>query len=427
MTCTSYSVDRCTGGTPSASDIFGAGYEADKAFDNSTSTRWSETGDSFPEWIKYDFGVGVTPNLAKLRVYPFEDPGDNMVRLKDFKVQYSDNDSDWFDAGTFQCANSGEQWYEFEWSSVGGHRYWRLYITTTWDGSSSSLFEIELMECLEWDEETDENFTLSDAIDAESNSEFLEEDFTLDDSIIVEKTTESSFSEDFELSDIIDAFNLTDELAEDFTFSDSIERDFEAYRESQENFELSDSIDALNWSQWFRDNAERSTKVYYLTVTGAEDGTTDIEIPMESFQARKRSGDPTYLSAVVPFSYASQISARSNGQIVVDMAYKIGAEISLREEIVRADIDDIRIDEGSRKGSISLFGYRTDSYVSQSSEVLDPIYRNVTDGKLRYRFAVPDPYLNPGDVCTVGGDQFTVGSISYVVSARQQSMEVAEA
>ena len=449
--CGVYSSDQCSGGTPSASGYHSAPYEPQYAFDDNTTTRWSETDDSFPEWILYDSGAGVTPEIVKLRVYPFEDPGDNMLRLKDFQVQYSDDDIGCDDAGTFQCPNSGEQWYEFFWDSVGGHRYWRLYITTTWDGSSSSIYEIEMLECHDFFEiDAAESITLSDSPDVQPFEQFLTVDvsdaISVSDSSAIEMKylevdvsdtislsessrllTEGIISDDFELADYIDAFNLTDTLTEGLTLGDAIDREFEAFRDIQDDFELSDVIDAFNWTKWVRDNADRAVKVYYLTVTGAADSTTDVEIPMESFQARKRSGYQTYLSVVVPFEYASQLTDRSNGQIVVDMAYKIGSEISLREEIVRADIDDIRIDEGSRRGSISIFGYRTDTFASQAVGVPDPVYRNVTDGKLRYRFAAPDPYLNPGDVATVGSDQFTVDSISYVVSARQQSMEIAEA
>lgn len=58
---------------------------------------------------------------------------------------------------------------------------------------------------------------------------------------------------------------------------------------------------------------------YYLTVTGAADGLDDIEIPMSSFQARRRSGEPTYLSVVIPgLDHAEAIAARSNGTIRVD-------------------------------------------------------------------------------------------------------------
>ena len=455
LTCSNYSSDRCSGGTASASSIYGAGNEADKAFDNDTEANLWAANDppSFPEWIKYDFGSGNSYKITKIRAHPYSDGAD--TRLKDFKVQYSDNDSDWFDAGEFQCPDNGKQWYDFAFMSVGKHRYWRLLISSTWDGDFPGIWEIEMLECLDIvDVEASDSFTVSD------NTNFQIEDFepffeidvsdaiTASDSItaqIFDKIipidvsdtislsesshllTEGIISDNFELTDYIDAYNLTDTLTDGFTLTDTIDRDFEAFRGIQDDFELSDEIDALNWSKWFRDNADRAVKVYYLTVTGAADSTTDVEIPMESFQGRKRTGYATYLSAVVPFEYAAQLTARSNGQIVVDMAYKIGSEISLREEIIRADIDDIRIDEGSRHGSITIFGYQTVTYASQAITIPEPIYRNVTDGKLRYRFGTPDPYLNPGDVATVGEDQFTVDSISYVVSARQQSMEIAEA
>ncbi len=54
--------------------------------------------------------------------------------------------------------------------------------------------------------------------------------------------------------------------------------------------------------------------VYICTLTGSQDATTDVEIPISSFQARLRTADPTYLSVVVPgFDYADRINNRPNG------------------------------------------------------------------------------------------------------------------
>ena len=56
-------------------------------------------------------------------------------------------------------------------------------------------------------------------------------------------------------------------------------------------------------------------------------------------------------------------------------------------------------------------------------------YKNVANGLLGFRFATPDPYLNPGDGLIVPdtGDEFTVGSITYAVAARGlRMMEVRE-
>jgi hypothetical protein len=190
-----------------------------------------------------------------------------------------------------------------------------------------------------------------------------------------------------------------------------------------------DSADALNWTEWLTDNLDRSVVRYYCTITGAADGTTDIEVPISSFQARKRSGYSTYLSVVVPgVAYADAIDARPNGDIVIDMAYLISGVESQREEIVRAEIEQINIQEGPGSRSITLIGHKDQTFIAKESRLYDPVYKARTDGSLSYRFAVPDLWLNPGDTAQVGSDEFTVDTVVMMVSAGggQTTMEVQE-
>ena len=144
-----YSADRLTGGTPSARGEFGVGFEADKASDDNTGTRWSDTGDVFPSWWKYDRGAGNDVEIRRLRIYPFEDPGDNAIRIKNFYLQYSDDDSGWTTHYTGLVPNSGEQWYTYNIpAGAGSHRYWRVWIVDSWDGQSASIYEFEMLECV---------------------------------------------------------------------------------------------------------------------------------------------------------------------------------------------------------------------------------------------------------------------------------------
>ena len=193
---------------------------------------------------------------------------------------------------------------------------------------------------------------------------------------------------------------------------------------------IADTSDGFNWSAWLRTNIDQAVKRFYLTITGGGDGTTDIEIPMSSFQARKRSGDPTYLSVVVPFSVATvdALEARANGEMVIEMAYLLDGVESVREEILRADLEQINPQEGPGSRSITLIGHKTITYANQETQLSDPIYKYTSDGRLGYRFATPDPYINPGDTAIVGEDEFTVESVVYMVSvgSGQTVMEVQE-
>jgi hypothetical protein len=157
---------------------------------------------------------------------------------------------------------------------------------------------------------------------------------------------------------------------------------------------------------------------------------SDAEIKISSFQARKRNGDPTYVSVVVPYSTAGielqLITDRANGDIVIDLGYEIDGAIALREEILRVTLDEIRDDKGGSSRSLSLSGHKTESFIGQVSTVNDPIYRSLQSNNRVFRFAEIDPYLKPGDTCIVGSDEFTVDYIVYMVNEYQTFMEVRE-
>ncbi len=171
-----------------------------------------------------------------------------------------------------------------------------------------------------------------------------------------------------------------------------------------------------------------SSTYYLFTLTGTEDSTTDIEIPISSFQCRMRNGDPTYLSLVVPgVDYASEITARPNGTLKIDIAFKQGSEYLQRETIVQAELKNVALDEGENSASITLTGYKTETYAGKAITLEKSVYRSAKNGKIRHRIAKPNIYLRPGDTVTVGSDTFVTDVVSYAISVESKTMEVAEA
>lgn len=224
------------------------------------------------------------------------------------------------------------------------------------------------------------------------------------------------------------AYNLTAILSEEIGLADVADRTIEAYRTSDDEIGVEFEADAVNWTQWLITYAGIAIRKYYFTLTGAADGTTDVEIPIESFQARIRDDEPTYLAVVIPNStYSAQIASRSNGQMVVEMAFELGGAEVYREEIVRVDLETIRIDEGAISSSITLDGHATDTWSSKVSTLQFPTYKKTDGGKITYRLSFPDMYLRPGDTAKYGEDEFTVGKITLSVNSMQQQMEVVEA
>lgn len=167
---------------------------------------------------------------------------------------------------------------------------------------------------------------------------------------------------------------------------------------------------------------------YFLTITGAEDGTTDIDIPLESFQARRRSGNPTYLQVVVPsVDFIDYLTDRPNGTMRISQGYELNGEVLQREIIIETDIESANTYQGGQNNSIVLIGYTTSTFSGKAITLDQATYRSSVNGKIHYRLAEPNIFLNPGDSVTIGTDTFTVGVMSYAISATLQQIEIEEA
>lgn len=84
--------DQCSGGVAIKSNET-AGFEASKAFDNTTATTWYISQASFPlpQWIGYDFGLGVTKDIKQVALTCW-----NAVEMvKTFDIQWSDDAVSW--------------------------------------------------------------------------------------------------------------------------------------------------------------------------------------------------------------------------------------------------------------------------------------------------------------------------------------------
>jgi len=166
---------------------------------------------------------------------------------------------------------------------------------------------------------------------------------------------------------------------------------------------------------------------FIFRLTGAADGLSDQIIPISSFSARLKSGDPTFLSVVIPgLDYSAQIAARPNGDLSIKMGLEVAGIIILTEEIVRVDFENIQITEGAVNKTIILDGHRTETWSTKTVVLTAASYRKLHKGKLRYR-CVPDLYVKPGDTVEIESDNFVVDNITLSMSANQINMEITEA
>jgi len=199
----------------------------------------------------------------------------------------------------------------------------------------------------------------------------------------------------------------------------------------EETIGLSIVNEQHNHTVWLLQNSDKSVYRFYGTLTGENDGLADYDLPgMRNFQFRSRSGDASYLSIVLPYSAAalSAISARQNGRLIVEMVAIVGGVESLRETLIETDFYSVRYDLGSLNRSISVVGYRTQTYGGQRVTLENIVTETMlADGRMQYRCARPDWYLKPGDTAVNGSDEITVGTINCIIGPTRQYMEVQEA
>lgn len=199
----------------------------------------------------------------------------------------------------------------------------------------------------------------------------------------------------------------------------------EDHDEIDSQFGVNDFSDAFNLTRWLAKNKDKAIIKYYFVLTGFENDLADIMIPISSFQSRKDRFEDTYLSVVIPGEdYIDEINARVDGQLIVYMSFEVADGESLTEEISRADLNEIRLDVGSRSQAITLSGYQSKNYGGKPITLKNSTYRNVTGEEITHRFAIPDLYLQPDDILTVGIDTLRVDRVIYTVSSTFSSMEV---
>jgi len=105
-----------------------------------------------PHWLKYDLGVGVSKVVTLLRINEYgSDSGGTL--LQDFKLQGSNDDSNWDDlltssghASTPDPLTPTNIWYEWNVPNGTAYRYYRVYTFTARSGGLSGFREVEMRE-----------------------------------------------------------------------------------------------------------------------------------------------------------------------------------------------------------------------------------------------------------------------------------------
>lgn len=166
--------------------------------------------------------------------------------------------------------------------------------------------------------------------------------------------------------------------------------------------------------------------VYRCYLTG---GASLLELPLASFQCRRRVNESTWLVVTLPYystALAQSIAARSLGQIVLYAGTRSAQGVETTGEMLRAWLTETEITRESGAATLRLTGRLVPTPFTQQTRTLYGISsRGQTDGRWQIRCAV-DFLLRPNDTVTDGAISFIAGAISYQVSAHSSIMTVTE-
>lgn len=170
--------------------------------------------------------------------------------------------------------------------------------------------------------------------------------------------------------------------------------------------------------------------VYRALVTGDSD---PLEVPLASFQCRRRRGDSTWLTVSIPTYSAAlkaallaRFGAGAEVLITAGLRYADGTEIS--GPFLRATLTEVKPEREARNGSIALVARVIPTPYSLSSRTLAGVAERGKDrsGRRTARCCVIDPLLRPGDTVDDGVQSWVAGAILYLVAPALSYMLVTE-
>lgn len=147
---TTYGSDQAPSATITASTTQ-SGHPVSNLTDGNDATDWSDGTTTKPATLTADFGVGVTKSLRRVQLYDVIGSGYGIAAT--WVVQYSDDNSAWYGAGSFSwpfVATTATTWrppqtQTVDFLNVGAHRYWRVIITHVVTSTSSGASGIDFL------------------------------------------------------------------------------------------------------------------------------------------------------------------------------------------------------------------------------------------------------------------------------------------
>ncbi|MFD8595046.1 discoidin domain-containing protein [Kitasatospora sp. NPDC059646] len=116
-----------------ASSTEGSSYEAGKAFDGNTATRWASAEGKDPQWLRVD--LGATANISRVKL------SWEAAYAKAYRLEVSADGTAWTTVAEEKAGNGGTD----DWTGLSGQgRYLRMYGTARGTSYGYSLYELEV-------------------------------------------------------------------------------------------------------------------------------------------------------------------------------------------------------------------------------------------------------------------------------------------
>jgi hypothetical protein len=170
------------------------------------------------------------------------------------------------------------------------------------------------------------------------------------------------------------------------------------------------------------------TTRFRLTITGIADATTDVQVPMRSFNTTSNVGEQQTASFVIPYrdTLIDALNERPNGTIVLEYSL-LDAEGGSPNFVnyFTATRSDTQVYRGAQNSSIVLLGdYVLDTPGTTTHELSQgEIQREVIEAGVHSVTAEFDPTIQPGDTVnyttSLGAESFVIRQIQVEASTLQ--------
>jgi hypothetical protein len=177
---------------------------------------------------------------------------------------------------------------------------------------------------------------------------------------------------------------------------------------------------------WALPSTQPRREVFICTLK--KTGLADVEVPMANLQMRRRDGNPTMISCVIPDAetYLDYAKDRKNGEIIIYAGSITEDGTRHLSELERVSLDSISYDIGVRSSSLVISGYRTETNINPRPVDIEGVtyYGLQADGKRRIRAKI-NQFLRPGDTAIYGDGSFVVDQIYVFIEPKNAWMEAA--